>query len=152
MQNKHIQHFLDSHNVHYQTIHHSPAYTSQETAASAHVSGNDMAKSVIIKVDGNLAMVVLPASKRVNLNLLKKLLGAKKVELAYEHEFEKRFPDCEVGAMPPLGNLYEMEVFVDAILTEDEDIVFNAGTHSELIKMNYVDYARLVKPKVFDIH
>lgn len=142
-----LKQFLDSNQVKYVTIKHSPSYTAQEVAATAHVPGNSMAKTVIVKLDGTMAMVVEPASHKVNFDKLKSLSGAKEVELASESEFQQRFPECELGAMPPFGNLYGMDVFVAKSLSSDGEITFNAGTHSELIKMSYKDFARLVSPK-----
>lgn len=152
MRNKQLEDFLDSKKVKYNTLTHSPAYTAQEIAAAAHIGGNMLAKTVIVKIDGKLAMLVSPATKMINFDNLKKLTKAKSVELASEYEFQDRFKDCEVGAMPPFGNLYDMPVYVDDSLLEDEEIVFNAGNHSELIKMKYEDWAKLVKPKVVHIH
>lgn len=140
--------FLDSHRVPYLTIHHSMAFTAQQIAASAHISGKEIAKTVMIKVDGKMAMAVLPASFQVDFDLLKRTTGASKVELADEREFKDRFPECEIGAMPPFGNLYDMDVFVAESLTKQEEIAFNAGSHTELIQMGYKDYERLVKPNI----
>ena len=145
---KRLKEFLDSHNIKYLVISHSPAYTAQAIAASAHVSGKELAKTVIVKLDGKMAMAVLPASYQVDFDLMKAAVGAKKVELATEAEFKDLFPGCEVGAMPPFGNLYDMEVFVAGRLAEDDEIAFNAGSHTELIKLAYKDFERLVKPKV----
>lgn len=145
---KKLKEFLDSHNVKYVTIDHSPAYTAQEIAQSAHIRGKDLAKTVMVKMDGKMAMAVLPASQKVNLALLKQAAGAKVVELARESEFADRFPGCDPGAMPPFGNLYGMEVFVADALAADEDIAFNAGSHTELIKTADKDFERLVLPKV----
>jgi len=102
----------------------------------------------MVKIDGKTAMAVLPASYRVDFDLLKKVAGASSVVLASEEEFENMFPDCEIGAMPPFGNLYGMDVFVAASLAEGAEIAFNAGSHSELIRLSYKDFERLVKPKV----
>lgn len=143
-----LKEFLDRHNTKYEVISHSLAYTAQEIAASAHIPGKKLAKTVIVKIDNRIAMAVLPASYRVDLELLKKAIGASKVELAREEEFKSMFPDCEVGAMPPFGNLYNMEVLVAESLAEEGEIVFNAGFHTELIRLAYKDYARLAKPKV----
>ena len=145
---KKLKEYLDSHQVKYVTISHSPVYTAQEIAGSAHIPGKELAKTVMVKIDGKVAMAVLPASYRVDFDLLKKAAGASSVELASEKEFENMFPDCEIGAMPPFGNLYGMEVFVAASLTEDTEIAFNAGSHSELIRLSYKDFERLVKPKI----
>jgi len=145
---KKLKEFLDSHKVKYVTINHSTAYTAQEIAASAHIPGKEIAKTVMVKIDGKMAMAVLPASFRVDFDHLKQVTGAGKVELATEKEFEDMFPGCEVGAMPPFGNLYDMDVYVAESLTDDEEIAFNAGSHSELIRLNFKDFKRLVKPKI----
>jgi len=146
---KKLKAFLDENNVKYVTIRHSNAYTSQEIAASAHISGKEFAKTVIIKIDEKMAMAVLPASYQVDFKLLKKIYGTQKVSLATEAEFKYFFPDCEVGAMPPFGNLYDMEVYVAESLSEDKEIAFNAGTHTEMIKLSYKDFEQLVQPRVF---
>ena len=140
--------FLDSNKIKYKTITYSPVYTAQETAATAHISGNELAKTVVIKIDGRMAMAVLPASYKIDIERLRKAAGADKVELAHEKEFENRFLDCDIGAMPPFGNLYGMDVFVAEKLTEDEEIAFNAGSHAELIRVAYRDFERSVKPTV----
>jgi Ala-tRNA(Pro) deacylase len=143
--------FLNSNNIKFVTISHSEAFTSQEIAASAHIPGKEMAKTVMVKSDGKMTMVVLPSSYKVDLKKFQEAAGAKKIELANEQEFAALFPDCEIGAMPPFGNLYGMEVFVAATLTEDEEIAFNAGSHTELIKLDYKDFERLVNPTVVTI-
>jgi len=148
---KKLKEFLDANKIKYVSIKHSPAYTAQQIAASAHVRGKDLAKTVMVKLDGKVAMVVLPASYRVDFDLLRQVSGAAKVDLATESEFKGMFPECEPGAMPPFGNLYGMDVYVGKILSEDEDIAFNAGSHTELIKLSYKDFERLVKPKVVTI-
>ena len=130
------------------TISHSLAYTAQEIAASAHVPGRELAKTVIVKVDGRMAMAVLPASLKLDFALLADALGAKKIELATEREFKQMFPDCELGAMPPFGNLYGMDVFVAESLTEDKEIAFNAGSHTELMRLSFEDFSTLVKPHI----
>ena len=145
---KKLKDFLNSHKVKYVTIIHSTAYTTQEIAASAHIPGKNVAKTVIIDIDGKMAMAVLPASYKIDFNLLKKSVGADSIQLASEQEFEYLFPKGDVGAMPPFGNLYDMDVFVEESLTEDEEIAFNAGSHAELIKIAYKDFERLVKPKI----
>ncbi|MFQ6044852.1 MAG: aminoacyl-tRNA deacylase [Gemmatimonadales bacterium] len=143
-----LKKFLDDAKIRYVTILHSPAYTAQEIAATAHVSGRELAKTVIVKVDGKMAMAVLPASSHVEFDMLRDALGAKKVELASESEFKDLFPGCEPGAMPPFGNLYDMDVYVADSLAQDAEIAFNAGSHTELIKLAYQEFARLVEPKV----
>ena len=148
---KKLKDFLDSQRVKYITITHSPAYTAQEVAASAHIHGKDLAKTVMVYADGKLAMAVVPASHKVNLNRLCSVAGARKLDLASEQDFKGRFPDCDIGAMPPFGNLYEMDVYVSETLSQDEEIAFNAGTHTELIQLQYQDFERLVHPKVAKI-
>ena len=143
-----LKEFLDNQNIKYVTISHSAAYTAQQIAASAHIPGKELAKTVMVKIDGKMAMAVLPASYNVDFDLFKKVAGTSKVELATEKEFKDMFPGCDVGAMPPFGNLYGMDVFVAESLAEDEEIAFNAGSHAELIRLAYKDFERLVKPKV----
>ena len=143
-----IKDFLDSQNTKYVTIRHSPAYTAQEVAASSHIPGKELAKTVIVKINDKMAMVVLPASFQIDFDYLKDATGANTVKLASEHEFKDMFPGCELGAMPPFGNLYGMEVYVAENLTVEKEIAFNAGSHTELIKMAYKDFERTVKPKV----
>ncbi len=143
-----LKEFLDNRNVKYVTITHSASYTAQEVAASAHVPGKELAKTVVVKLDGKMALAVLPASFRVNLDLLKQTTGAESIELATEDEFRDRFPGCDVGAMPPFGNLYDMPVYVSEVLAEDDEIAFNAGSHTELIRLAYADFERLAQPKV----
>ena len=143
-----LKQFLEENRVKYVSISHSQAFTAQEIAASAHIPGKEMAKTVMVKLDGKLAMAVLPAPEKVSPLHLKEATGAEEVELASEREFAETFPNCEVGAMPPFGNLWDLSVIVDERLREDEEIVFNAGTHTELLKLAYADYEQLVKPTV----
>jgi len=140
--------FLDENGVKYVTFQHSPAYTAQEIAQSAHIPGKNLAKIVMLRIDGRLAMAVIPASHQLNLRPLKDAANANMVKLANEQDFKGMFPDCETGAMPPFGNLYDMNVFVSEALAEDEAIAFNAGTHTELVGLAYRDFERLVRPKV----
>ena len=144
---KKLKDYLDKNKVKYIAISHSPKYTAQEIAASAHVPGKELAKTVIVKVDGAMAMTVMPAPEKIDFGALKKALGAKSVELASEQEFADNFPQCEPGAMPPFGNLYDMDVYVAEHLAEDEEIVFNAGSHTELFRLAYSDFEKLVQPK-----
>ena len=146
---KKLLEFLDENNVRYITIRHSSAFTAQEVAAKAHISGKELAKTVMIKIDGKMAMAVLPASFNVDFDILKEIFGTRNVLLATESEFKTLFPDCELGAMPPFGNLYGMEVYVAETLADDKEIAFNAGNHTELIKLSFEDYQRLVKPLIF---
>ncbi|MFA7228448.1 MAG: YbaK/EbsC family protein [Melioribacteraceae bacterium] len=148
MPTKMLREFLDQNKVRYVTIRHSVAYTAQEIAASAHIKGKEMAKTVLIKSDGKLAMCVLPASNKIDFDLLKEVLGGKIIRLANEVEFKDKFPDCDVGAMPPFGNLYDMEVYAEESLAKDEEIAFNACSHVELIQMAFKDFGRLVKPRL----
>ena len=145
-----LKEYLDSHGIRYVSIRHSLAYTAQEVAALAHVLGRDFAKTIIVSSDEGLAMVVLPASRRLVLADLREMLIADHVRLASEAEFKAVFPDCELGAMPPFGNLYGMPVYVAASLAEEPEIAFNAGTHTEVIKLAYEDFDRLVQPTVLD--
>jgi Ala-tRNA(Pro) deacylase len=143
-----LKEFLDHEHVKYISIVHSAAFTAQEVASAAHVPGKELAKTVIVHLDGKTAMAVLPANQKVILEDLREATGVNQARLATEDEFKRLFPDCELGAMPPMGNLYGMDVYVAPALTEDEQIAFNAGSHTELIRMSYGDFARLVHPKV----
>ena len=143
--------FLDRQNIRYVVVSHSVAYTAPEIAALAHIPGRELAKTVIVKIDGALAMAVVSASQHVNLALLKAATFAKSVDLATESEFKERFPDCEVGAMPPFGNLYGMPVFADESLSRDKEIAFNAGSHRELARIAWDDFQRLVQPTILRI-
>ncbi|MFQ5713502.1 MAG: aminoacyl-tRNA deacylase [Candidatus Scalinduaceae bacterium] len=148
MPSKKLKDFLDSKNIKYVTIDHSRAYTANEIAATAHIPGKELAKTVMVKIEGKMTMTVLPAYCKINFELLQEATGASNVELSSEQEFKDMFPGCEIGAMPPFGNLYGMEVLVDKSLCEDEEIAFNAGSHTELIRLSYKDFEKLVKPKV----
>ena len=143
-----LREFLDEKKVRYVTITHSPAFTAQDIAAAAHIPGREMAKAVMVKVDGEMTMVVLPASMRVDFGRLLEATGAAEVELAHEKDFKDLFPDCAPGTMPPFGNLFGLRTFVAEELTEDEEIAFNAGSKTEVIRLAYRDYARLVQPRV----
>lgn len=146
-----LKEFLDSEKVKYVVISHSLAYTAAGIAALAHIPGKELAKTVIVKIDGALAMAVVSASQHVDLSFLKAATFANTVELAGEDEFKERFPDCEVGAMPPFGNLYGMPVFADESLARDKEIAFNAGTHRELVRIAWEDFERLVQPRILRI-
>ena len=141
-----LKKYLDKEDVRYVSITHSKAYKAYEVAASAHIPNQELAKTVMLKIDGKMAMMIVPASSRVDLERLKEVIGSGNVELAPEEEFKDAFPDCEVGAMPPFGNLYGMQVYVSQALREDDEIAFNAGSHTELIRLAYQDYERLVQP------
>lgn len=142
--------YLDQESIRYTVISHSPAFTAQEIAAASHISGRELAKTVILRIDGELAMAVLPASYRVDVELLGELSGAVRIEMAKEADFHDVFQGCETGAMPPFGNLFDMPVHVADELTNDKYIAFNAGSHTELIQMRYCDFERLVHPSVLD--
>ena len=148
---KDLKKFLDQEKVKYVTISHSAAFTAQEIAARAHVSGNELAKTVMVRLDGRLAMAVLRAPDKVDLDALKAAAGAGSVELATEEEFGSLFPQCELGAMPPFGNLYGIDVYVDERLAADEEIAFNAGSFTELVRMAYRDFERLVHPRAAEL-
>lgn len=142
-----LKEFLDNNDIKYISTMHSLAFTAVDIAKSAHIPSKEMAKTVIIKIDDQLAMAVVPANYKVKLNVLREALDSDNITLATEPEFTSRFTDCEVGAMPPFGNLYDMDVYVAESLSEDEKITFNAGSHLEVIQMDYKDYENLVKPK-----
>jgi Ala-tRNA(Pro) deacylase len=148
---KRLKEFLDENDVKYVSISHSQAFTAQEIAAAAHVPGKELAKTVMVKLDGELAMVVLPAPDQVSVSRLQEMTGASSVEIAVEEDFADLFPGCELGAMPPFGNLWSLDVFVYQRLREDKVIAFNAGTHTELLRLPYSDFERLVQPVVGEL-
>ena len=143
-----LKELLDRQGVRFETISHLPAYTAQGIAAKTHISGKEVAKTVIVKLDGQLAMAVVPASHRIDLRHLQAEAKAATVSLASEAEFKDAFPGCETGAMPPFGSLYGLPVVVDESVTHDREIVFNAGSHTELVRLAYEDFARIEKPRV----
>jgi Ala-tRNA(Pro) deacylase len=147
---KKLKDFLDKNQIKYLSIKHSPAFTAQEIAELSHIHGKQMAKVVMLVIDGKMGMAVTSADHRIDLNIFKEKIGITgEIVLADEKEFKNRFPDCEVGAMPPFGNLYDMDVYVDSSLNGNREIVFNAGSHTEVIRMSYADFIRLAKPKMF---
>lgn len=141
--------FLNENKVRYEVLHHPEAFTAQELAAIEHVKGRSHAKVVMVKADGEVLMAVLPSDLRIDLEKLEKVTG-RKTALAPEADFQALFPDCVVGTMPPFGGLYGVTAYVDASLSEAAKIVFEAGTHSDAIRMRYADYERLAKPTVAD--
>ena len=143
-----VREYLDSRNVPHEWLQHAQAFTAQEVAHSIHFSGKHLAKTVVLSADGRLVLGVIPASHRLNLPELRALLEVKRLEMLPEDELAKLFPDCELGALPPLGNLYGMEVWVDRALGESEDIVFCPGTHVDCVRMKYSDFAGLVEPGI----
>lgn len=149
-----LEDYLKKNHITYKTVPHPEFYTAQEIAAAMHVPGKELAKVVMIKAKERFIMTVVPASWRIDFSKLKNVLNEKDLRLANEEEFKVLFPDCEAGAEPPFGNLYNVDTYVDKSLTEDEEIFFNAGNHYESVGMAYRDYANLVKPKVaeFAVH
>jgi Ala-tRNA(Pro) deacylase len=145
---KKLKDLLDEAKVSYEVFNHALAYTAQEIAAKQHFSGNEMAKVVMLEVEEALVMAVIPASRKIDLAVTMKSMGAKSARLALEDEFVAKFPGCEIGAMPPFGNLFGLPVFVDPALEKDEYIYFNAGTHVQTVRMKYKDFARMVSPQV----
>lgn len=146
-----IRAFLDENNVRYVIVQHSPAYTAQEIAESVHVTGRAFAKSVMVRLDGRLAMVVLPATRQVDLEAVARDTGARSAALAEESEFEACFPECDPGAVPPFGNLFDLPVFISESLAAEDELVFNAGRHTEVMRLAYSDFERLVQPKVLPV-
>ena len=145
-----ITRYLEQHGVHFSVVEHSVAYTAQEEAAATHVPGREWAKAVVCMIDDRPMMAVLPADRLVDLDRLRDACGARSARLAHEAEFRPLYSDCEVGAMPPFGPLYQQPVFVERSLTADREILFNGGSHHDAIRMSYRDFADLVKPTVAD--
>jgi len=146
-----ITEFLDGSRARYVVLIHSPAFSAQEVAESVHLPGRFFAKTVIVKIDGRLAMAVVPATMEVNLGGLQEELGAHHVELAEESEFADRFRGCQLGAVPPFGRLFGVDTYLDEELAGEENIVFNAGTHSHAISMDFHEYRRLAHPRIYRI-
>lgn len=143
-----LQEHLDQHEVKYQVVTHMGAYSAQDVAHAEHIPGKQVAKVVIVrKANGTPVMLVLPASHKVDFGLLRKVLGTQ-VKLEQESEFRKLFPGCETGAEPPFGNLFQLDTIVDTALAEKDEIVFNAGSHWQTVRMRYEDYVWLVHPRV----
>ena len=142
--------FLDKSGVDYEVAAHQPAFTAQRMAAAEHEPGKYVAKPVIVRADGKYVMCVLSACYKIDLRVLKKQLEAKKVELAEEEDMGKLFSDCELGAEPPFGNLYDLPTIMDKALEADDHITFQAGTHAKAVRMSMNDYRKLVKPKVLE--
>lgn len=146
-----LKHYLDRQNIRYEVVPHLPAYTAQCIAGLTHTPGKELAKAVMVKLDGQLVMAVVPAIFRVDLTLLKSAAQAESAILASEEDFYARFPDCETGAMPPFGNLYGIKVYADESLSEDQYITFNAGSHRELMRIAWSDFVQLVRPQMVRI-
>jgi Ala-tRNA(Pro) deacylase len=145
-----VTRYLEQNGVEFSVVEHSVAYTAQEEAAATHVPGREWAKAVVCMVDEQPTLAVLAADRVVDLDRLRDACGAKSVRLASEGEFRPLYADCEVGAMPPFGPLYKQPVVVDRSLTTDPEILFNAGSHREAIRMRYRDFEELVKPTIAD--
>lgn len=143
-----LTNYLEQNNIHYQTRNHPPAFTAQEVAQSCHLSGRRVAKTVIAKVDNEMVMVVTPATERVNFSDLLSEAHAHTAELASEEDFRDKFPMCDLGAMPPFGNLFGMKVYISEELTETDVIAFNSGFNTEIVTMDFADFNRLVRPDV----
>jgi Ala-tRNA(Pro) deacylase len=148
MTSQKLEQFLQSNHVPFRTLEHPYAMTAQATAARANVDEHEMAKIVMVWLDDRLAMAVVPSNELLDLARLREASGARAVSIASEADFKHRFAECEVGAMPPFGNLYGMDVYADDGLAKDEHIAFNAGSHRELVSMEWRDYERLVRPRV----
>ena len=145
---KKLKQLLDERGIKYISINHSPAYTARETAASTFVPRREFAKTIIVDLDGDKVMTVVSASRHVDLARLRSLAGADKARLATEDEFKSLFPDCELGAMPPFGSLYQMPIYVDEMVTEVDDLCFNAGSHEQIMRMSCADYLQFEQPLV----
>jgi Ala-tRNA(Pro) deacylase len=140
--------YLQSNKVEFQVMEHDPAFSAHDVAAVAHVPESEMAKAILIKIDEHYWMAVLRSDQRINQQLIRRVFGAKIVHLAHEEELGMLFPDCQIGAMPPFGNLYGLPVVVEESLAGDEEIVFNACTHTKAIRMKFSDFKRLAKPVI----
>ena len=148
---KKLRELFDGAEITYEVYNHPLAYTAQEIAQRQHVSGDLMAKVVMLKIDGNLVMSVITGSQKIHPPTVRENLGAHEVRLATEDEFISRFPDCEIGAMPPFGNLFGLAVYVDPAVTKDDSIYFNAGNHVQTVRLRYKDFERLVEPRVIGL-
>ncbi|MGB2114980.1 MAG: aminoacyl-tRNA deacylase [Marinobacter adhaerens] len=143
-----LKDFLDQSGTEYMCLNHPPAFTAQELAHHVQIAGDKVAKTVILELDGKMAMLVMPATWRIRWDSLSRILDTDFVDLADEQAFQDRFPDCEVGAMPPFGNLFDMTVYCAESLTEQEDLAFAAGSHTETLHMKTRDFLNLVQPLV----
>jgi Ala-tRNA(Pro) deacylase len=146
-----LKEFLDANGVAHAVIPHPVAFTATSVAGAAHIPGKEMAKTVVVSLDGQHVLAVVPAHRKVDLERLRQATGALTAELTEERAFVADFPECEPGAMPPFGNLYGLRVFVEPHLATDRQIAFNAGSHTELISMAYQDFERLVHPRLVDM-
>lgn len=146
-----LKDYLDQENIKYELSEHAEVYTAQETAGTGHIPGRQMAKSVIVKAGDGFLMCVLPSIHLIDFDKLKEVTGHDKLELAAEDELEKLFPDYDLGAEPPFGHLYGLKVYMDQLFEENEEIAFNAGTHTDIVKIKFADYKRLAHPEVVNI-
>lgn len=145
-----VKELLDKHGIKYVCMLHSPAYTAPEVAAAAHIPGSELAKTVMVKLDDQMAMAVLPASEHIDFDLLAEEADCDEASLAGEAEFQDLFPDCEVGAMPPFGNLWDLPVYVSETLADESHIAFSAGSHTEVMSLSFDDFRRMVEPRIMD--
>jgi Ala-tRNA(Pro) deacylase len=148
---KRLEEMFRAENVTFSVRKHEEMYSAQRLAGLLHISGEQLAKVVMARADDQLVMLVLPAPARVDLGKVKKLLKAGEVSLAREPEFAELFADCEVGAMPPYGNLYGLPTYVDRTLSTQIRIAFPAGSHREAIELSFADYERTAKPVVANL-
>ncbi len=146
-----ITEFLDKSGVSYKVFEHRPVFSAQRLAQIEHEPGRFVAKPVIVKADGRFLMCVLPADAKIDLETLKGQLNAKSLELADEKDFVGLFPDCEVGAEPPFGNLFNLDTVMDKSLEKDDHILFRAGSHTKALRVNMADYRRLAHPRIFNL-
>lgn len=145
-----VKSYLEQEHVVYQILEHSLAFTAMEIAGAQHVPGKQFIKAVIVKADGQYIMCVLSSTHRIDFDRLKKLTASQEIYLAKESETADLFPDFELGAEPPFGQLYGLKVYVDEEVPENDEIIFNAGTHTDSVKIKYRDFKRLVNPIVAD--
>ncbi|HZZ72479.1 MAG TPA: YbaK/EbsC family protein [Pirellulales bacterium] len=146
-----VRRFLHQRGIAHQMLAHEPTFSAQRMAEMVHVSGDEVAKAVLLKIDGKYELAVLPATYYVYPELVRQSLQARAVELATEEECGRIFPDCEVGALPPFGSLYGLQTVIDASLTEDDEIVFEGNTHHEAIRMKFQDFERIERPQIATI-
>jgi Ala-tRNA(Pro) deacylase len=145
--NDRLKRFLDEQRVEYEILPHQEAFTAREVAAASHVPGQQLAKVLVVREEGgSYLMVVLPAPCRVDLTALKDVTGTRKLSLAAESELARLFPDCQTGAMPPFGNLYDLPVYIDACFPRAQDFFFQAGNHREVVRIGYREYEQVVRP------
>jgi len=146
-----LQEFLDTGQAPYESRTHRTAYTAAEVAEAMHIPGKEMAKTVIVNADGMLRMAVLPANQMLNLHHLQWVMRSDNIRLATEGEFKDAFPGCELGAMPPFGNLFGMSVYCDTRLANNDFIEFNGGTHTDTVRMLFTEFKRLARPTMIDL-